>query len=123
MDFAFQNGVEYKINVYSVIEYEGDWIESEPLHEKVTKYFKQKESHGESRAVIEIARASAAKPLRRPSFKRKPSVRKNTSRRESDNEVEQSLSKRKPSVRRKPSRRESVSEPFLSKRHINSSTK
>ena len=35
--FEFQDSVEYKINIYSVIEHEGDWIESEPLHGKATK--------------------------------------------------------------------------------------
>jgi hypothetical protein len=33
----FEEGIEYKINVYSLLEIEGNLIESEPHHAKVTK--------------------------------------------------------------------------------------
>ena len=57
--FEFQDSVEYKINIYSVIEHEGDWIESEPLCGKDTKAVDNSEEGNadeERKRVITLAR-------------------------------------------------------------------
>merc|ERR1711892_161177 len=73
LPFEFQDDVEYKINIYSVIEHEGDWIESEPLHGKVTKAVDRSQefdSNEERKPVITLARNPTNVKLgRKPSMK------------------------------------------------------
>ena len=88
VEFDSKNDIEYKINVYSVIEYDGDWIESESLHEKVTKAIEEKETDKEPKSMITILQTPTSKPGRKPSVKRK------TSRRESESQTEEFQSKR-----------------------------
>ena len=72
--FEFQDSVEYKINIYSVIEHEGDWIESEPLHGKATKAVDDSEEGNieERKQVITLARNPTNIKLgRKPSMKQR----------------------------------------------------
>eukprot|EP00092_Neocalanus_flemingeri_P016447 GFUD01017797.1.p1 GENE.GFUD01017797.1~~GFUD01017797.1.p1 ORF type:complete len:977 (-),score=204.76 GFUD01017797.1:255-3140(-) len=81
LHFEFLEGVEYKINIYSLIEHEGNWIESEPLHGKVTKEDNDSlevNSNEERKTVITLSRNTTnIKMGRKPSIKRKTS-RQNT---------------------------------------------
>ena len=70
--FEFQEGVEYKINVYSLIVHEGDWIESEPLHGKIIKetHFSEDGEPNEKKTLITIVRKPTnIKATRKPSLR------------------------------------------------------
>ena len=73
LPFEFQDGVEYKINIYSIIEHDGDWIESEPLHGRVIKeinYAEQMDPNEKRKSKITLVRKPTnAKPSRKPSMK------------------------------------------------------
>ena len=73
--FEFQDSVEYKINIYSVIEHEGYWIESEPLHGKATKAVDNSEegnTDDERKPIITLARNPKNIKLgRKPSVKQR----------------------------------------------------
>ena len=53
----FEEGIEYKINLYSLVEFEGNWIESEPHHVKVTKEYENSEVITESPNSIKRRRS------------------------------------------------------------------
>ena len=71
--FEFQDGVEYKINVYSIVEHYGKWIESEGLHGKVTKEKTPSgdtEENEKSKSIITLVRnPTNIKATRKPSVK------------------------------------------------------
>merc|ERR1711974_129423 len=53
---AFQDGVEYRVNVYSLAEHEGMVVESEPCHVKAFREYENAEffEEGRGQAVINL---------------------------------------------------------------------
>ena len=68
--YQFEEGIEYKINVYSLIDFEGTVIESDPCHAKVTKEYEAAESFNGTDNAMSAARRKSILTIIRNSPRR-----------------------------------------------------